>query len=172
MQGEPSARHALAAMWGNGGRPLMAISGAFIVVVGLVIGMAVAVFVRPEPPDPLGDYPVQEVAPGRIVVGDPVIVTGTKCADVGVEIEYSSYWVSTVPGGVTIPLKSGRAAKPEGCIEKTFRNIPPVDVTKQQKVWCAEKVRQSTWFITGTERPLPEGNVRVWQTETFEVHCE
>jgi hypothetical protein len=162
---------AFASMWGNGGRRLLLATGATITALGVLVGALVMIWLT-KPADPLGDYPLQEVAEASVYVGESVTVTGTKCADEEVAVEGQTYWVSLDPGGEIVAGVGGVGTRKKGCETRTYKNRPPAEVSKTQMEWCNHGMELSQWYLSGKETPVNGGKPRSWTTESFFVVCD
>lgn len=138
------------------------------------------------PPDPFGDYPLQDVQlpeaevpvahgddpevatllPWVTVLDGQIPVEGTKCieADEPVPVSGTVSWRQVAPVVRTFPTSSGSAIRQPGCETSLFvDDIPPAVVRAHN-----EGDGVTVWQVTGTET-TDEGARQTWATENFAI---
>lgn len=135
---------------------------------------------RPEPFDPLGPYPQQQVDEPRdntdtpsVSIDNPVVhVNGRKCNEgSGYTITGTVSWQSLDPRGTSIRTGEGQRDAIPGCTRFRYRNDVPDAVLAIMRRQVDDGLRP-LWRITGTETPINgdgEGVPLTWATEPFRV---
>lgn len=138
--------------------------------------------------DPLGPYPEQTVQPSAghvdwagetysesevsipaVRLGDPVVVTGTKCAAEPVTMSGTKAWTSRDPAGYTYADGQSVVPRLDGCRTATYENRVPDDVA----AWVADELRRHPFVVMvvgGCETPVENersGKVECWRSEPF-----
>jgi len=140
-------------------------------VVALLASVLLNVFGRPDPYEPLGEYPEQTVTsrvPGiegpAAYRGETVVIVGTKCvaAPEPVAVAAVSFWRLMGPVGpaVQVPYRSSITVRSPGCVTTEFRNALGPEVTP------------GLWRLEGWDT-VESGDGRrqtvAWNSQTFRV---
>lgn len=166
------ANKARRSMWAVG-----VLATGLLAVAGSILFAAVN---RPEPFDPLGPYPQQQVDEPRdntdtpsVSLANPVVhVNGRKCST-GTGYQIASYvsWQSIDPRGTSIRTGEGVRDAVDGCQRFRYRNDIPPQVLAIMRRQIDDGL-SPVWRITGTETPINgdgEGVPLTWTTEPFRV---
>jgi hypothetical protein len=132
------------------------------VAVAVLTVVTVAIVLSLFTPDPLGDYPLQQVI---AVTDTAVIVEGTKCVDADEPIHVAGgySWYSADTPGLVIGRVEVATIRQPGCTTVRYSNAYP------------ESITPGTWHLAGEECPINpntgarNGRCRRWQTENFIV---
>lgn len=127
------------------------------------------ILTEPDPFDPLGVYPEQEVTSEQpIPIDGRVQTNGTKCnrSDRAVHVAGEVRWQSDNPIGVIHLVSSGVDVRQAGCVTLRFSNPVPEVVAAE-----VETGGPTRWRIAGTEWPIgpngERGEPRDWVSEPF-----
>lgn len=155
------------------------------------------VLTRPQPFDPFGEYPVQDVnEPAETVsvtntagtLTDAVLpavhvsenrwplvdVSGRKCLnhDADVFVDGAVWWRNVEPPGFNSMASSGTRDATPGCVDFQFDNTIPADVRERVRNLAAEGITVSIWQIQGYETPSDGGVKQSWSTQNFALIWE
>lgn len=155
---------------------------ALALAFGILVGIYVVQAFQPEPFDPLGEYPIQQVAntvPGvsgpAVLLGQDLSVSGTKCNDTNKQVAVRGQyeWVLTVPPGTTVPHPPGTGIRLPGCTAFVFSNPMPDRVIARSQSLYEQTGKNPVWRISGFEIPYDEehgaGVKQTFVSENFTV---
>ena len=150
---------------------------AFFAVASLgLAGVLTAQYVLdPNPFDPLGKYPVQQVTSPVVTNGEAITVDATKCstAPESVTVKGTFYWVSVVPGGYKVFGGGGVGERVPGCTKFHYTNPMPADMVAINEHLFGQGIAQVTWRLVGGDIPIDvdgsEGVPRPYHSTSFTV---